>query len=113
MYRIVGRAVFDSEDCGESGHLHIGWREMQQTVESDRWHYMYEETVEVSIGERGKQNTGVAYLVTLSREWKTKEFLHIAIATALLPLARQYVAMNSRFEFGATHIVSRSIKLTK
>ena len=29
------------------------------------------------------------YLVTLSREWNTIEFLHIAMATALLPFARQ------------------------
>ncbi len=29
------------------------------------------------------------HLVTLSKEWKTIEFLHIAIATALLPYAKQ------------------------
>ena len=30
-----------------------------------------------------------SYLVTLSREWKTIEFLHMAIAKALFPYAKQ------------------------
>jgi hypothetical protein len=52
-------------------------------------------------------------LVTLSKLWNTIEFLHIAIATALFPNARQYVLINSLLEFGKAQIDSRHKKLTK
>ncbi len=52
-------------------------------------------------------------LVTLSKLWNTIEFLHMAIAIALLPFARQYVLMNSRFDFGKNQIVHMHRKLTK
>lgn len=62
-----------------------------------------------------KHSEGVPmiYLVTLSNEWNTIEFLHMAIATALLPFARQYVLMKSRFDCGATHITKSSRRFTK
>jgi hypothetical protein len=51
--------------------------------------------------------------VTLSKLWKTIEFLHIAIAIALFPKARQYVLMKRRFEFGKNQIEHMHKKLTK
>ncbi len=36
-----------------------------------------------------ESRSSVPYLVTLSKEWNTMEFLHMAIATALFPYARQ------------------------
>ena len=53
------------------------------------------------------------YLVTLSKLWKTIEFLHIAMATALFPYAKQYVPIKSLFEFGNTQILKNDKKLTK
>lgn len=53
------------------------------------------------------------YLVTLSSEWNTKEFLHMAIATALLPKARQNVLMKRRLDCGNTQILSMRSRFTK
>ena len=53
------------------------------------------------------------YLTTLSIEWKTSEFRHMIMAMALLPMIRQYVAMNRRFDWGNTHILSTARMLTK
>ena len=44
--------------------------------------------------------TWIKRLATLSMEWKTREFLHMTIATALFPNARQKALMRRRFEFG-------------
>lgn len=53
------------------------------------------------------------YLTTLSMLWKTSEFRHIAIATALFPKTKQNVLMNSRFDCGNTQKLSMHIRLTK
>jgi hypothetical protein len=54
-----------------------------------------------------------ANLTTLSIEWKTREFLHIAIAIALLPNAKQKALMNNLFELGKTQMLSITSRLTK
>lgn len=51
--------------------------------------------------------------VTLSNEWKTIEFLHMAIAHALLPYERQYADIISLRELGNTQMARTSITLTK
>lgn len=53
------------------------------------------------------------YLTTLSMLWKTNEFRHIAIATALFPNTKQNVLMNSRLDCGKTQKLSMHIRLTK
>jgi len=53
------------------------------------------------------------HVVVLSRLWKTKLFLHMAIATALLPNARQYVLINKRFDCGKNQMAITNNILTK
>ena len=67
----------------------------------------------VGFSERGLVEGMSTDLVILSKEWKTMEFLHIAMATALFPYAKQYVLMKSLFDLGATQIVRSKRKLTK
>ena len=79
-------------------HLNIEGYEMEYTMERDTWHDVDEKAFAwsacITVHGRGR----LTYLVTLSSEWKTSEFLHMAIATALLPNARQNVLMKSRFD---------------
>lgn len=102
-------------DCvqgGEARGLKLVREEVHHAVEGGAGHDVDEETVGVSwmVGYEWSAGT---HLVTLSREWKTREFLHIAMAIALLPNARQYVLMKRRFEFGKTQMLSMQRKLTK
>jgi hypothetical protein len=53
------------------------------------------------------------YLTTLSMLWKTMEFRHIAIATALFPKVRQKVLIKSLLDLGKTQILSMQSMLTK
>lgn len=73
---------------------------------------MDEETGQVSIDQKG-ETRDEAYLVTLSSEWNTSEFLHMAIAIALFPKARQKVLMNRRLLFGKNQMQRTMRKLTK
>lgn len=91
--------------------LVFGREQMYETVQSDTGHDVDEETAEVS---RWVMVYGqCTYLTTLSMLWKTREFRHMMIATALFPMQRQYVAMKSRFEWGKTQIVRTMRMLTK
>lgn len=61
---------------------------MDEAVEGYGGHDVDEETGWVLVGRLmafGARGKGGVYLVTLSREWNTIEFLHMAMATALLP----------------------------
>jgi hypothetical protein len=91
---------------------------MDQHVEEGAGHDMDEESVglqsvSVELINAGKNRWVSTYDVTLSKLWKTKLFRHIAIATALLPKARQYVEMNRRFECGKNQTLRIMRRLTK
>ena len=77
--------MFDGESSGKSSLLNQGWGEVNNAVESHWGHNVDEEACQVSDRVLGNLSDVSAYLVTLSREWKTMEFLHIAMATALFP----------------------------
>lgn len=64
-------------------------------MKSDRRHDVDEKTGRLAEDGMGRRE---GYLVTLSSEWNTIEFLHMAMATALLPYARQYVLIKSLFD---------------
>ena len=53
------------------------------------------------------------HLTTLSIEWNTSELRHMMMAMALLPMMRQYVAMNKRFDCGNTQMLRTARMLTK
>jgi len=91
--------------------LELGGDEVDEAVQGCAGHDVDEEAARVRMC--GKMLRGETYLVTLSMEWKTSEFLHIAMATALLPIARQYVLMNRRLEFGKNQMLSIQRRLTK
>ena len=38
-------------------------------------------------------------------EWKTREFRHMMMAMALLPMIKQYVDMKRRFDCGKTQML--------
>ena len=77
--------MFDGVGSGKSGLLDQGRGEVNNAVESHWGHDMDEEACQVSDRVLGNLGGVLAYLVTLSREWNTIEFLHIAMATALFP----------------------------
>ena len=67
---------------------------MDQAMESDGRRDMDEQALEHTLVLHATKkvcdsDTTSTYLVTLSRLWNTSEFLHMAIATALFPYARQ------------------------
>lgn len=86
---------------------------MDDAVESDARHDMNEETEICRLVGPPILKGLNAYLVTLSNEWNTSEFLHMAMAIALFPNDRQYELMNNLFEPGKTQMVSMSRRLTK
>ena len=77
--------MLDGVGSSKPGLLDQGWGEVNNAVESHWGHDMDEEACQVNVRVLGNLGRVFAYLVTLSREWKTIEFLHIAIATALFP----------------------------
>jgi len=91
--------------------LHRVRQEMNQAMQSDAGHDVDKETIRVSKVATATHEH--AYLTTLSMEWKTSEFRHMMMATALLPNARQYVAMKSRLDCGNTQTLKTTRMLTK
>ena len=85
---------------------------MDHTVQGDTWHDMYEQAVQ-RLAKSMSFARDATNLVTLSREWKTSELRHIAMATALLPNARQKVLTRSRFDCGKAQMQRSSRRLTK
>lgn len=76
----------DRIDGGKADLLHFWSREVYEAMEGDRRHDVDEQTSLLAGDCVERQES---YLVTLSNEWNTIEFLHMAIATALFPYARQ------------------------
>ena len=95
MFRARRRAIADRVDGGEADLLHFWSREVDEAMKSYRRHDMDEQASRLAEDRVERQED---YLVTLSKEWNTIEFLHMAIATALFPYARQYVLMKSFFD---------------
>ena len=77
--------MLDGVGSCKSGLLDQGRGEVNDAMESHWGHDMDEKACQVSDRVLVNPRGIIAYLVTLSREWKTMEFLHIAIATALFP----------------------------
>jgi hypothetical protein len=65
--------------------------EMNYAMEGDAGHDMDEQTKGKANGQLPmfRRREGFFYLTILSMEWNTSEFLHMAIAIALFPMARQ------------------------
>lgn len=108
-------------DGRKAGGLLFWGEQVDHAVDCDAGHYVDKETrsvrlIDIEVKLDAKEHAGAGAgtnLVTLSREWKTSEFLHIAIAIALFPKARQKVLMKRRLLFGKTHILRMRRKLTK
>lgn len=118
MFGSVWWREFDVIDSWKAVELEFWCDEMNHDVEEGAGHDVDEESVglqsvSVELISAGKERWVSTYDVTLSRLWKTKLLRHIAIATALLPKARQYVEMNRRFECGKNHMLRIIRKLTK
>ena len=100
--------------------MHSGFEEVDHDVEGCAGHDVDEKS---EIRGQSRLNRGhsrdsgrecrCTYDVTLSSEWKTRLLRHMAIATALLPNARQYAAMKRRFDCGKNQMESMSRKLVK
>lgn len=111
----IWQRIDDSVDGRKLRQLESGGNEVNHAVKGCTGHDMDEEPEKRVSKSTGPflSVPGTTYEVTLSKEWKTRELRHMAIATALLPKVKQYALMNNRLLFGKIQMLRNTRRLVK